>query len=237
MLMSVDKSAGRVRRMFAEIAPRYDLLNHLLSMQADRYWRWRTVRLTAPQAGRPILDVCTGTGDLALAFFRKTRGAATIVGADFCREMLLVGQRKKRRRDARGAIALVEADAQQLPFADDRFQVVSAAFGIRNVADADQGLREMVRVCEPGGRVAVLEFSLPRRPLGAIYGWYFRRILPRVGQRLARNDQRAYNYLTESVGQFLADEAFVARMRAAGVKQVRSYRLTLGIATLYIGVK
>jgi demethylmenaquinone methyltransferase/2-methoxy-6-polyprenyl-1,4-benzoquinol methylase len=234
----MDKSGDRVRRMFGQIAPYYDRMNHLLSMQVDRYWRWRTVRLAKPQAGRPILDVCTGTGDLAFAFHRRTRGAAAVVGADFCREMLTLGQQKTSRRGAGDGITFVEADTQQLPFHDSGFQIVSVAFGIRNVADGDRGLREMVRVCQPQGRVAVLEFSLPQwRPLKALYAWYFHRVLPRVGQQLARNDEQAYHYLPESVGQFPMGEAFLQRMRAAGLRQVRSVRLTGGIATVYLGVK
>jgi len=159
--MAVDKSSPRIRQMFGEIARRYDLLNHLLSAGMDRWWRRRTVRLAPPAAEGPVLDVCTGTADLALAYWRFGRGRLRGVGADFCRPMLVLGQEKCRRAEAVG-LTLVEADAQQLPFADDTFQVVSVAFGLRNVSDPDRGLREMTRVCRPGGRVAVLEFALPK---------------------------------------------------------------------------
>lgn len=186
--MSVDKSDRRVRQMFGEIAPRYDLLNHVLSMNVDRYWRWRTVRLAAVEGDRPLLDVCTGTGDLALAYRRRTPRHVAIVAADFCPEMLRIGQQKTQSSRQEGELQFVHADTQSLPFADARFQLVTVAFGLRNVADTDQGLREMARVCAPGGRVAVLEFSMPRRqPLRAVYGWYFRHVLPRIGQWLARN--------------------------------------------------
>jgi len=236
--MTVDRSGDRVKRMFGEIAPRYDLMNHLLSMNVDRYWRWRTVRLVKPVADQPILDLCTGTGDLAFAFYRYTRGQAPIVAADFCPEMLEIGEKKKHRAGLNGEIRFVEADAQNLPFEDDHFQVVSVAFGLRNVADTDRGLREMVRVCRRGGKVAVLEFSMPTwQPFKAIYGWYFRRVLPRIGQMFAKNESSAYSYLPESVGEFPSGQALADRMKAAGLMSVKWYPFTLGIATLYVGVK
>jgi demethylmenaquinone methyltransferase / 2-methoxy-6-polyprenyl-1,4-benzoquinol methylase len=236
--MVVDKSNPRVQRMFAEIAGKYDRMNHLLSLHVDRWWRRRTVRLAPPRGEAPILDVCTGTGDLAFAYYRAGRGNVPIVGADFCREMLDVAETKKRAISPDADIAFVEADAQQLPFEDDRFQIVSVAFGLRNVADTDRGLQEMVRVCQPGGRVAVLEFTMPRRqPLRGMYGWYFRRVLPRVGQILAYNDQSAYCYLPESVGEFPQYEALTQRMEAAGLHATRFHPLTFGVATLYLGEK
>jgi demethylmenaquinone methyltransferase/2-methoxy-6-polyprenyl-1,4-benzoquinol methylase len=249
--MSIDKSSARVRRMFGEIAPRYDFLNHLLSLGVDRRWRRRTVRLVPPAGEGPILDVCTGTGDLALAYWRASGRQVRITGADFCREMLLIAGRKCRRAEAADRVRLVEADARRLPFPDDLFQIVCVAFGLRNVSDTDEGLREMVRVCRRGGRVAVLEFSMPGRVplaqavpprrvarlLAAVYRWYFRRVLPRVGQTLAPNAQGAYNYLPASVGQFPEAEALVERMRQAGLSRVEAHPFTLGIATLYVGEK
>jgi demethylmenaquinone methyltransferase/2-methoxy-6-polyprenyl-1,4-benzoquinol methylase len=236
--MTVDKSSTRVRQMFAEIARRYDLLNHLLSLGVDRRWRRRAVKLVPPGDGGPILDVCTGTGDLALAYWRTGPPWMRIVGADFCRPMLSIGAEKCRRVGAERHVTLVEADAQQLPFARDTFEIVCVAFGLRNLSDSHQGLREMVRVCRPGGRVAVLEFSLPRMwPLSALYGWYFHRLLPKIGQTLARNRQEAYNYLSQSVGEFPRREALVRRMRQAGLSEVQYRRFTFGIAILYVGVK
>ena len=236
--MTVDKSEMRVRRMFGEIAPRYDFLNHLLSLGIDHYWRWRTVRKVAPAADGPILDLCTGTGDLALAFLRRSPAAVSVVGADFCPEMLQIGRAKGQAAGANGRLTFVEADAQHLPFPDDMFQIVSVAFGLRNVTDTDRGLREMVRVCRPGGRVAVLEFSQPGwQPFKAIYGWYFRHVLPRIGQALMRNQSEAYNYLPASVGEFPSGAALVQQMEAAGLEGVRYYPLTLGVATLYVGNK
>jgi demethylmenaquinone methyltransferase/2-methoxy-6-polyprenyl-1,4-benzoquinol methylase len=237
--MTLDKSAARIRQMFGQIARRYDLLNHLLSLGIDRRWRRRTVELVSPGRGAQwILDICTGTADLALAYARACGPDVRIVGSDFCRPMLAVAASKCRRAGAAGQIALVQADSLQLPFADGVFDIVCVAFGLRNLSDTEGGLGEMVRVCRPGGRVAVLEFSLPRsRPLGAVYAWYFRRVLPRVGQTLARNRQGAYNYLPASVGEFPQGEALAARMRAAGLEGVGCRALTLGICSLYTGSK
>ncbi len=238
MSTTVDKSGARVRQMFGEIAGRYDLMNHLLSLNIDRYWRWRTVRSVPPVKDGKLLDLCTGTGDLALAYHRAAEGRAQIVGADFCHEMLAIGRQKGERQPETQSLSFVEADAQHLPFDGDQFQVVSVAFGLRNVADTDAGLREMVRVCAPGGQVAVLEFSSPRwQPFKAIYGWYFRNVLPKIGQLLARNKQSAYEYLPASVGEFPQGEALADRMRAAGLTEVWFRGLTLGVATLYVGSK
>ena len=238
MPSTVDKSGPRVRQMFGEIASRYDLLNHLLSLNIDRYWRWRTVRCVPPKQGGSVLDLCTGTGDLALAYHKAANGEASIVGADFCHEMLAIGRQKGRKLTGDDRVAFVEADAQALPFESDRFDVVSVAFGLRNVADTDTGLREMARVCNAGGKVAVLEFSNPTwQPFKAIYSWYFRHVLPRIGQMLARNQQSAYNYLPQSVGEFPQGAALAARMEAAGLEQVWFRTLTLGVATLYVGTK
>jgi demethylmenaquinone methyltransferase/2-methoxy-6-polyprenyl-1,4-benzoquinol methylase len=235
--MAVDKSEARVRRMFGEIAGRYDFLNHLLSLGADVYWRWRTVRKVPPTGDAPVLDLCTGTGDLALAYSRATAGRTPVVGADFCHPMLVIGRGKARQMQAE-QVTFVEADAQHLPFPDNAFQIVSVAFGLRNVTDTDQGLREMLRVCRPGGRVAVLEFSMPAwQPFRAVYQWYFKHVLPRIGQAVARNAESAYNYLPESVGEFPSGELLAERMRAAGASGVRYYPLTLGVATLYVGTK
>jgi len=249
--MALDKSSARVQRMFGQIARRYDFLNRLLSLGIDRSWRRRTVRLVPPQGDAPILDVCTGTADLALAYWRAARQArkrrekkgtgtssepVPIFGTDFCPPMLEIARQKCRRAGAAEAITLLEADTLHLPFPEGTFQIVCVAFGLRNLTDPDVGLREMVRVCRPGGRVAVLEFSMPTGwPLRTLYGWYFRHVLPRVGQALARNDQRAYNYLPASVGGFPQAEALAERMRAAGLQNVEQHRFTLGIATLYVG--
>ena len=191
-----------------------------------------------PPEDGSVLDVCTGTGDLALAYHRSSSGRVRIVGSDFFLVLLAIGAGKGRRAGAAERVTWVEADAQRLPFPDATFHVVSVAFGLRNVTDTQRGLTEMVRVCAPGGAVAVLEFSMPRwQPFRAIYGAYFRHVLPRVGQLLVRNREGAYNYLPASVGQFPQGEVLVERMRAAGLTEVRRYPLTLGVATLYVGRK
>jgi demethylmenaquinone methyltransferase / 2-methoxy-6-polyprenyl-1,4-benzoquinol methylase len=224
--------------MFGEIAPNYDRMNHLLSLNVDRYWRWWTVRKLAPVTGEPILDVCTGTGDLALTFQRATQGKSEIVAADFCREMLEIGRAKQGRARIGGELVFVEADAQNLPFEDNRFAIVSVAFGLRNVANTDRGLAEMTRVCRPGGQVAVLEFSTPRwQPFRGLYLWYFRNILPRIGQLFAKNSSAAYEYLPATVAEFPDGEALAERMRGVGLRNAKFWPLTGGIATLYVGRK
>ena len=235
-----DKRDDRIRRMFGQIAPWYDFLNHLLSLNVDRAWRRKAVRLVPPGPPErgPILDLCTGTGDLALEYDRAANGTASIVGADFCPAMLSRAVAKAARGGAAGRVTFVEADAQALPFADGTFQLVSNAFGLRNVADTDRGLAEMVRVVRTGGRVAVLEFSRPRhRLLGRLYRWYFRYLLPLVGQLLSRSREGAYKYLPESVLRFPDNDDLAALMRKQGLTEVRYYPFTLGIATLYVGVK
>ncbi|MFP6676344.1 MAG: bifunctional demethylmenaquinone methyltransferase/2-methoxy-6-polyprenyl-1,4-benzoquinol methylase UbiE [Pirellulaceae bacterium] len=236
--MLIDKSNQRVRQMFGEIAAKYDRMNHLLSMNVDRLWRRKTVRMVRPLTNAPILDVCTGTGDLAIALYKEKKGKATVVGADFCREMLEIGERKRIRRGFLENFNFVEADAQALPFESGSFQLVTVAFGLRNVADTDLGLREMTRVCAPDGKVAVLEFSMPtRQPFRGFYRWYFKNILPRIGQLFARNASDAYAYLPDTVEDFPCGQALVSRMEAAGLTSVEFHPLTMGIATLYIGRK
>lgn len=250
----LDKRETKIRSMFNNIAPSYDLLNHLLSMNVDKYWRWRTTRIVPPsadtpalQAGRsrdsarqiaPILDMCTGTGDLALAYDKAAGGRVPIVGADFCHEMLVRADDKARRIGASERIRFLEADAQHLPFPSDMFQITSVAFGLRNVTDTDKGIAEMVRVTQPGGKVAILEFSQPRGLLmGPLYRFYFRHILPRLGQMISRSKDNAYRYLPESVMQFPDGEALAERLRGHGLMDVTWHPFTFGIATLYVGTK
>lgn len=241
---TVDKSGERVRKMFGEIASRYDLMNHVLSGGVDIYWRSYTVRTVAPAGTAPILDVCTGTGDLALAYWKQGQGRIPVFGTDFTPEMLDLAREKfgKQRRpagtDHEATVEFREADTQHLPFADNTFQIVSVAFGLRNVSDTRAGLREMIRVCQPGGRIAVLEFSQPTMPgLAGLYRWYFKNILPRVGQLFARNNEQAYNYLPESVSEFPCGKALADIFAECGLDQVTFTPLTFGIATLYVGHK
>jgi demethylmenaquinone methyltransferase / 2-methoxy-6-polyprenyl-1,4-benzoquinol methylase len=234
----LDKRETRIRRMFGAIAPSYDLLNHLLSLNVDKYWRWRTTRLVPPAGTAPILDLCTGTGDLALAYDRRAGEQVPIIGADFCHEMLIRAVAKTARRNASDRIRYLEADAQQLPFPDDYFQITTVAFGLRNIADTDRGIAEMVRVTRKGGKVAILEFSQPRGWLfGRLYRLYFRHVLPRLGQAISRSKDNAYHYLPASVQEFPDGEALAQRLRGHGLTDVCWRPLTLGIATLYYGTK
>ncbi len=234
----LDKRETRIRTMFGNIAPRYDLLNHLLSLNIDRYWRWRTTQLAPPLGPSPILDVCTGTGDLALAYDKAAKRRVSIVGSDFCLPMLLPARDKARRARAAERIRFIEADTQRLPFPSDSFQLTTVAFGLRNVTDTDKGIAEMVRVTQPGGRVAILEFSRPQHWLfGRAYRFYFKKVLPAIGQLVSRSRDSAYNYLPASVMEFPDGEALAERLRLHGLTEVRWYPLTFGIATLYIGTK
>lgn len=249
---AVDKSGDRIQKMFGEISSRYDFLNHFLSGGVDYYWRWRTVRRVRPSDDAPILDVCTGTGDLAIAYWKKAGGRTAVVGTDFTPEMLTIARQKSSRlgipsdsssgvsgsSSSRAPLTFLQADTMQLPLESDVYQIVSVAFGLRNVSDTVAGLKEMARVCRSGGHVAVLEFSMPRNRLfGAIYRWYFRNILPRIGQLLARNSEAAYRYLPQSVSQFPQDEELAGLMRQAGLTDISWTPLTFGIATLYVGRK
>jgi demethylmenaquinone methyltransferase/2-methoxy-6-polyprenyl-1,4-benzoquinol methylase len=234
----LDKREIRIRRMFGQVAPSYDLLNHLLSLNVDKYWRRRATQLVPPHGNAPILDLCTGTGDLALAYDRAAAGRVPIVAADFCHEMLIRAVEKTQRLGASARIRYLEADAQRLPLPSSYFQIATVAFGLRNVADTDRGIAEMVRVTQPGGRVAILEFSQPRHWLfGRMYRFYFSHILPAVGQAISRSKDNAYRYLPASVQEFPDGETLADRLRGHGLRNVRFHTFTFGIATLYVGAK
>ena len=233
-----EQFASQVNRMFDRIAGQYDALNSVMTVGLHHRWRQRAAARAQLTEGGSALDVCTGTGDLALAFDRAAGRRTKVIAADFCQPMLDIGREKAARAGAADRVTFLTADTESLPLPSETFQIVSVAFGLRNVADTDRGLAEMVRVAAPGGRVAVLEFSTPTwQPFKAIYGWYFRNVLPRIGQFFARNSSAAYEYLPESVVQFPQGEALAARMRAAGLESVRCYPLTFGVASLYVGTK
>lgn len=232
-----DKSPDRIRRMFDGIAPWYDFLNHFLSLGIDRHWRRKTARLligpdTPPG---PVLDVCCGTGDLTLAFRRRVQKLgvnSSLAGIDFSSEMVEIA-RKKIGSESGAAIQV--GDALALPFEPESFSVVAAAFGLRNVGDTQRGLAEMVRVCRPGGTVAVLEFTLPTCPVFAWpYRFYFRNVLPGIGRFFSRNGD-AYRYLPESVLEFDDGPALRRRMESLGLTDIKTYPMTFGIATLQFG--
>ena len=233
-----DKAPGRISGMFDAIAPRYDLLNHVLSGGLDVYWRKRAVAALALTGRETVLDLCTGTCDLAIATLAAgRRGARRVLGLDFAAQMLRQGQRKLDARALRASAPLVRADAMHLPVATASMDAVTMAFGIRNVLDPGAACREIARVLKPGGRLAVLEFSLPSyAPVRAAYLWYFRNVLPRIGRLVSRH-RDAYTYLPESVGTFLSPGEFGALVGAAGLVDVRADRLTLGVVYLYCARK
>jgi demethylmenaquinone methyltransferase / 2-methoxy-6-polyprenyl-1,4-benzoquinol methylase len=225
--------------MFAQIAPRYDTLNHLLSLNIDRYWRSKTLRQLDLKPGDPALDVCTGTGDLALSISAKLGRTTPVVGTDFCGEMLDIARAKQTKRlPAHEQLVFLEADTQQLPLPNDYFQCVTVAFGLRNVTNTMRGLKEMLRVTRPGGQIAVLEFSKPTAfGLKQLYNSYFKFVLPRVGQAMAKNDRAAYEYLPQSVQEFPSGKELAEVMTKAGCVDVTWQPMTLGVVTLYIGRK
>lgn len=235
--MTVDKSPSRIADMFDAIAPRYDLLNTVLSAGLDRYWRRRAIGSLNFTGRETLLDVCTGTGDVALAAARSSRGAQKIVGVDFAAAMLERARQKARGDGLDGRVLLVRGDAMHLPVPDSSVDGVTMAFGIRNVAAPETACAELYRALRPLGRLAILEFGLPAVPgVRSLYLWYFRHVLPRIGRAVSHHDA-AYSYLPMSVGSFPWGEAFAAILRGAGFNNVRSRPLSLGIVYLYTGEK
>jgi demethylmenaquinone methyltransferase / 2-methoxy-6-polyprenyl-1,4-benzoquinol methylase len=228
----------QVRRIFSEIAPRYDLLNHVLSMNVDRGWRRRAVDKLGWEASPAglYLDACAGTFDLSLELVARNAFEGTVVASDFALPMLAQGLPKVLRdTSSRGRVLPVCGDALHLPFPDASFQGAMVAFGVRNLSDLSQGLRELARVLEPGRRLVVLEFTEPpNRLLRHLYLFYFRRVLPLVG-RVVSGHPWAYTYLPESVKEFPGPEDFAGLMGAAGFKEARWELLTGGIAALHVG--
>src|SRR5271166_3738426 len=229
-------AAAAVREMFTSIAPRYDLLNHVLSMNVDRLWWNRTARVFSEVLRRPsaqVLDLCCGTGDMAFALHRRLDEAPTrIIGADFSHAMLVLAEQKSKGKNLRW----VEADALNLPFCSGRFQLVTSAFGFRNLANYDRGLAEIYRVLARNGEIGILDFGEPKGLLGKLYRVYFRRVLPAIGT-LISGVRGPYAYLPDSVLRFPSPDEMLERMRAAGFRDVSWTPYTFGIAGLYRGKK
>lgn len=230
-----EQAARSVREMFSAIAPRYDLLNHLLSMNVDRLWWRRTARafrhILVRREAR-VLDLCCGTGDMAFALHKQRGGQSGIWGVDFSHPMLVRAAGKSQDKPMRW----IEADALRLPFGDDSFDLVTSAFGFRNLANYDAGLREIHRVLAPEGEVGILDFSEPKGVFGKFYRFYFRRLLPRVGSVIS-GVKGPYAYLPASVEKFPEPPEMLERMKRAGFRDVSWGPYTFGIAGLYRGKK
>jgi demethylmenaquinone methyltransferase / 2-methoxy-6-polyprenyl-1,4-benzoquinol methylase len=238
------EAARQVRDMFTQIAPRYDLLNHLLSLQLDRLWRARVTRRVQPILNRPdalVLDLCCGTGDLTLSLTRSAN--ARVIGADFSHAMLVRARAKSQLVPSRSGqpptdpMPFFEADALRLPFGDASFDLITTAFGFRNLANYEAGLLEIRRVLKPGGTLAILEFTEPPTgPIGDLYRLYFRKILPRVGHWLS-GDRSAYTYLPASVSTFFRPRELANLMTTAGYQSIDCQVWTLGTVALHTANK
>ena len=246
--LTESDASRKVREMFTQIAPRYDLLNHLLSMQLDRVWRARVARRLKPildLRNAVVLDLCCGTGDLALALARSAN--AKIIGADFAHPMLVRAREKSATQSRPGGgtapggrptpLPFFEADALRLPFADRSFDLVTTAFGFRNLANYEAGLREIQRVLKPGGTIAILEFTEPPDGvLGNLYRWYFHTVLPKIGGFIS-GDSAAYTYLPKSVARFFRPAELAALMTRTGYQSVEFRAWTFGTVALHTGKK
>jgi demethylmenaquinone methyltransferase/2-methoxy-6-polyprenyl-1,4-benzoquinol methylase len=231
------ESAGKaVQEMFTSIAPRYDLVNHVVSFNTDRLWWWRAARTfdaILKRSDTRVLDLCCGTGDMTFALRRRTNsGSPQIIGADFSHAMLQRAAVKGRET----SLSWIEADALRLPFPDAHFDLITAAFGFRNLADYDAGLREMLRVLRPGGQCGILDFGEPAGLLGKIYRIYFKQVLPAIGTIIS-GVKGPYKYLPASVERFPPPEEMLERMRQAGFREASWTPYTFGVAGLYRGVK
>ncbi|HRH69927.1 MAG: bifunctional demethylmenaquinone methyltransferase/2-methoxy-6-polyprenyl-1,4-benzoquinol methylase UbiE [Flavobacteriales bacterium] len=224
----------QVEHMFDSISPKYDLLNRMLSMGVDQGWRRKTVRLLGQEPVAHLLDVATGTADLAIMAARKVD---RVTGIDISEGMLSQGRVKLAKRGLVDRITLAQADSTALPFPDATFDAVTVAFGVRNFEDLEAGLREMIRVLKPNGRIFVLEFSKPQRtPMRQLFRFYFHRVMPLIGRAVSK-DSAAYTYLPKSVDAFPEGPAFLAMLKNAGCREADARSLTGGIATLYIARK
>jgi len=225
-----------VRDKFASISSRYDLLNSLLSLQVDRYWRWKTTRLLRMFSDGPVLDLCAGTLPLSLELTRQAKNRH-VLAVDFCEDMLRNGIRSLPADHRRDRIFPVCGDGEEIPAPDNTFWGCTVAFGVRNLSRTQQGLNEMYRVLKPGGKLLVLEFSRPTNPvIKPLYSFYLNRVLPRIAG-LVSGDKEAYEYLASSIAAFYEPEELLEMLRKAGFAKTERQPLTFGIVTIYIGVK
>lgn len=230
--------AHQIKKLFSAVARRYDFLNSLLSLRLDKSWRRETVKVSDVSATSRVLDVCTGTGELALAYSENIGAEGCVLGSDFCYEMLAVGKQKVERKGRSNDFIPIEADTLTLPFPDNSFDIVSVGFGIRNVSNLELGITEMTRVAVKGGKIVILEFTQPNNPIfRGLYYFYFTKILPFIGNVISRNEDDAYGYLPRSVLQFPDCNALQSIMEQNGLTDVEFYRKTFGIVAIHVGVK
>jgi demethylmenaquinone methyltransferase/2-methoxy-6-polyprenyl-1,4-benzoquinol methylase len=233
----ITKSPAKIAGMFDAIAGNYDFLNHLLSAGIDRRWRKKAVRSLELSGSERVLDLCTGTADLAIAAREAAPGARQVVGIDFAGAMLRIGLDKLRQRHLEPAVMLARGDATRIPLPDRSVDAVTIGFGIRNVEDTAAACHEIRRVLSARGRLAILEFAVPTVPIvRTVYAWYFNQVLPAIGRVISRHNA-AYGYLPASVGAFAAPDEFVKLLRHCGFDEVRASPLTFGIVYLYTARK
>ena len=232
----VDKSAKKIQQMFGSITGSYDFLNHLLSFNMDRGWRKKTISMALNKSERPVkvLDLCTGTGDILMGFGKQTNGSDLLVGCDFTFGMLEIAQTKSQEKNLKSANGLICGDALKLPFADNSFDIVTVGFGVRNFENLENGLKEMVRVVAPGGKILILECSNPKIPgWREFYKFYFTYIMPKIGDMVSGT--RSYFYLRDSVHEFVDRVELKEKMEQAGMDQVQMKPLALGSIVIHLG--
>jgi demethylmenaquinone methyltransferase/2-methoxy-6-polyprenyl-1,4-benzoquinol methylase len=231
-----ESKKRQVSQMFNRIAPYYDFLNRFLSLGIDTLWRKKAIQLLGDESPKTILDVATGTADVAIEAARQLK-PEKIIGIDISNEMLDIGRTKISKRGMDTIISLEEGDSENLPFQDNTFDAITVAFGVRNFENLEKGLKEMFRVMKPGGKVIILEFSQPRAfPFKQLYNFYFRNILPLIG-KITSKDPKAYRYLYESVQAFPDGERFTSILEKIGYKSNQCIPLTLGVCSIYTGIK
>ena len=229
-------STSPIAAMFDRISPKYDALNHLLSLNIDKVWRRKTAKMVAQSHPKTILDLATGTADLAIAL-AKRNPQAHIIGVDISEKMLSIGKEKIEKQELGNQIELRVGNAAILPFEDNTFDAITVAFGVRNFEDLDKGLSEIVRLTKAGGQVVILEFSMPERfPVKQLYRLYFKRFLPLIGKAVSK-DENAYAYLPQSVERFPSPNEFLQILSEKGLEQASAKRLSFGISTLYAASK
>ncbi|MGR3319630.1 MAG: bifunctional demethylmenaquinone methyltransferase/2-methoxy-6-polyprenyl-1,4-benzoquinol methylase UbiE [Candidatus Anammoxibacter sp.] len=234
----LQKEAKNIKNMFSSIARFYDFLNRVLSFRFDQRWRKYAVKVSEVPSGAQILDVCSGTGDLAIAYSKILNGKGKVTGSDFCHDMLKYGGFKIAKRNLKNKIQFTEADTLNLPFRDNQFQVAAVAFGIRNVANLEKGVIEMSRVVAKGGKIVILEFSQPTNPLfRKIYYFYFSKVMPAIGNMISSSEDSAYTYLPKSVLSFPDRYSLKVKLEKCGLKNVEIYSMTFGIVTIHVGTK